>query len=164
MQMRRGFMPNLNQHKGPSVARAPFAARTKRPTQNLIAVVSLCAVAAVSACATVEAVIVAEPGVAFSLPIGKTATINGDGTKVTFTRAEDSRCAIDVTCVWAGEAKIEVTISRPGSPDETAILQLGGEKSSGNLLIRFVGLTPLPRHADGNAPRPYVAELLVNRS
>jgi len=168
MQMHRGFMPNLNQPRGPSVARAPFAAHTKRPARSLIALVSLCAVAAVSACATVEPVVVAEPGVAFSLPIGKTATINGDGTKITFRQVpEDSRCATDVTCVWEGDAKIEVTISRTGSPDETAILSLhapNGEKSSGNLLIRFVGLTPVPRQADGNAPRAYVAELVVNRT
>jgi hypothetical protein len=35
--------------------------------------------------------------------------------------------------------------------------------SSGDLQIRFVGLTPVPRQADGNAPRAYVAQLVVNR-
>ncbi|HMG70540.1 MAG TPA: hypothetical protein VK544_05455 [Gemmatimonadaceae bacterium] len=150
------------------MARAPFAARTRWPARNLIALISLCAIAAASACATVEPVIVAEPGVAFSLPIGKTATINGDGTKITFRRVtQESRCPTDVTCVWAGDATIEVIISRTGSPDDTATITLRtpyGEKSSGNLLIRFVGLTPVPRQADGNAPRAYVAELVVNRT
>jgi hypothetical protein len=37
------------------------------------------------------------------------------------------------------------------------------EASSGDLQIRFVGLTPIPRQADGNAPRAYVAQLVVNR-
>jgi hypothetical protein len=133
------------------------------------ALILLCAVAAASGCATVEPVIVAEPGVAFSVPLGKTATINGDGTKITFTRvAADSRCPTDVTCVWEGEAQIEIRISRTGSPDETTLLRIhagsGGEIASGNLVIRFVGLTPVPRQADGNAPRPYVAELIVNRT
>ena len=142
-------MPNLNQHKR--------------------ALILLCAVAAVSGCATVEPVIVAKPGVAFSLPVGKSATINGNGTKLTFTRVtQDSRCPTDVTCVWEGEAQIEVNISRTGSPDETAILRIRGgngeEKSSGNLVIRFVGLTPVPRQADGNASRAYVAELIVNQT
>lgn len=148
MQMHRGFMPNLNQHNR--------------------ALILLWAVAAASGCATVEPVIVAQPGVAFSLALGKTATINGDGTKITFKRVpEDSRCPTDVTCVWEGDAKIEVTIARTGAPDETAVLSLhspGSEISSGNLLIRFVGLAPVPRQADGNAPRPYVAELVVNRT
>jgi hypothetical protein len=115
-----------------------------------------------------EPVTVAEPGVAFSLAIGKTAAINGSGTKITFKRVpEDSRCPTDVVCVWEGDAKIEVTISRAGSSDETAILSLhapNSEKASGNLLIRFVGLTPVPRHADGDGPRAYVAQLVVNRT
>jgi hypothetical protein len=133
------------------------------------ALILLCAVAAASGCATVEPVIVAEPGVAFSVPLGKTATINGDGTKITFTRvAADSRCPTDVTCVWEGEAQIEIRISRTGSPDETTLLRIhagnGEEITSGNLVIRFVGLKPVPRQADGNAPRAYVAELVVNRT
>ena len=40
---------------------------------------------------------------------------------------------------------------------------LPNEVSSGDLQIRLVGLTPIPRQADGNAPRAYVAQLVVNR-
>lgn len=160
MKTHRGFMPQLEQRKKPSHARALIGAR---------ALISACAiVAALSACAAMEPTIAAEPGVAFSLPVGKTAAINGNGTRITFRLVrEDSRCAADVTCVWEGDAKIEVTIARTGSPDETAILSLhapNNEKSSGNLLIRFVGLTPVPRQADGSAPRAYVAQLVVNRT
>ena len=115
-----------------------------------------------------EPVIVAEPGVAFSLPVGKTAAINGDGTKITFRQVrEDSRCPTDVTCVWEGDAKIEVTIFRNGSPEQTTVLSLhapNDEMMSGNLQIRFVGLTPVPRQADGTAPHAYVAQLIVNRT
>jgi hypothetical protein len=35
--------------------------------------------------------------------------------------------------------------------------------TSGDLQIRFVGLTPVPRQADGSAPRAYVAQLVANR-
>jgi hypothetical protein len=105
--------------------------------------------------------------VAFSLPIGKTAAINGSGTRLTFRLVrEDSRCPTDVTCIWAGDAKIDVTISRNGSSDDTRVLSLtppNNEVSSGDLQIRFVGLTPIPRQADGNAPRADVAQLVVNR-
>jgi hypothetical protein len=130
--------------------------------------IAACAIiAATVGCASMEPV-VAEPGVEFSLPVGKTAAINGDGTKITFRLVrEDSRCPTDVTCVWEGDAKIEVTIHRPGSPDETAILGLHSpntEVRSGSLLIRLVSLAPVPRQADGNAPRPYVARLIVNRT
>ncbi|HEX9083276.1 MAG TPA: hypothetical protein VF836_00945, partial [Gemmatimonadaceae bacterium] len=57
-------------------------------------------IAALSACAAMEPTVAAEPGVAFSLPIGQTAAINGSGARLTFRLVrEDSRCPTDVTCV-----------------------------------------------------------------
>lgn len=153
MRTRRGFTPQLKQRR--------------RPLRSRVFISACAIVAALSACAAMEPTVAAEPGVAFSLPIGKTAAINGSGTRLTFRLVrEDSRCPTDVTCVWAGDAKIEVTISRSGSSDDTRILSLtppNNEVSSGDLQIRFVGLTPVPRQADGNAPRAYVAQLVVNR-
>lgn len=160
MQRHREFMPQLKQHRRSLHARALIAAR---------ALTSACAIiAALSSCAAMEPTIAAEPGVAFSLPVGQTAALNGNGARITFRLVrEDSRCPVDVTCVWAGDAKIEVTISRNGSSDDTKILSLtppNNEASSGDLQIRFVGLTPVPRQADGNAPRAYVAQLVVSRT
>jgi len=114
-----------------------------------------------------EPTIPAEPGVAFELPVGKTAAVNGNGVRITFKQvSEDSRCPTDVTCIWAGDARIELTISRNGSSDDTKILSLSAANSearSGDIQIRFVGLTPVPRQADANKPRAYVAQLVVNR-
>jgi hypothetical protein len=124
-------------------------------------------VAVLASCAAVEPTIAAEPGVAFSLPVGKTAVINGSGTRITFNEVRnDSRCPADVTCVWAGDAEVVVTISRNGSPDDTRILSFSppkNETTSGDLRIRLTDLAPVPRQSDGNAPRAYVARLLVNR-
>jgi hypothetical protein len=129
--------------------------------------ISACAFAAALGCATMEPTIPAEPGVAFELPVGMTATLNGNGARITFKQVlEDSRCPTDVTCVWAGDARIELTISRNGSSDDTKFLSLSppnSEARSGDLQIRFVGLSPVPRQADGNARLPYVAQLVVNR-
>jgi hypothetical protein len=131
------------------------------------ALFSACAFAAALGCATMEPTIPAEPGVAFDLPVGKTAVLNGNEVRITFKRVTgDSRCPTDVTCIWAGDASIELTISRNGSSDDTKILSLSpasSEARSGDLQIRFVGLAPVPRQADGNAPRAYVARLVVNR-
>jgi len=154
--------------------REPHALRAgvyaSNPVGGLIstrALISACAFATALGCATMEPTIPAEPGVAFELPVGKTAALNGNGTRITFKQVkEDSRCPSDVTCVWAGDARIELTISRNGSSDDTKILSLSpanSEARSGDLQIRFVGLTPVPRQADGNAPRAYVAQLVVNR-
>jgi hypothetical protein len=131
------------------------------------AFISACAFAAGAGCATMEPTIPAEPGVAFELPVGKTAAVNGSGARITFKQVkEDSRCPTDVTCIWAGDARIELTISRNGSGDDTKFLTLSpatSEVRSGDLQIRFVGLTPVPRQADGNSPRAYVAQLVVSR-
>lgn len=131
------------------------------------ALVSACALAAALGCATMEPTIPAEPGVAFELPVGKTAALNGSGARITFKQVkEDSRCPTDVTCVWAGDARIELTISRNGSSDDTKFLTLSpanSEARSGDLQIRFVGLAPVPRQADAGAPRAYVAQLVVSR-
>ena len=125
-------------------------------------------VAVLSSCAAVEPTIAAEPGVAFSLPVGKTAVINGSGTRIRFDAVRnDSRCPADVTCIWAGDAEVVVTISRNGSPDDTRILSFippKNETTSGELRIRLADLAPVPRQSDGNAPRAYVAQLVVNRT
>jgi hypothetical protein len=166
--MHRGFMARLKRRE-PRLRRARVAHGFFRdgalisPRALILAFV----LAAGLGCATMEPTIPAEPGVAFELPFGKTAALNGNATRITFKQVkEDSRCPTDVTCVWAGDARIELTISRNGSSDDTKTLSLSpanSEARSGDLQIRFVGLRPVPRQADGNGPRAYVAQLVVNR-
>ena len=127
---------------------------------------AVAAVLAFQACASVENVITAEPGTAFSLPVGKTAAVTGTASRITFTQVrQDSRCPTNVVCVWAGDATIEVTVSRNGAPVESANLTLGPQNSEaqlGDLAVRFVGLAPAPRSPEP-APRRYVAELLIRK-
>lgn len=121
----------------------------------------------VPGCAPVETAIIAEPGTSFTLPVGKTATVKGTDTRLTFREVrEDSRCPTDVTCVWAGDAKILVVISRNGGADETRIMSItppNNETRVDNLRIRFVGLAPVPRQADANIPRSYVGQFVVDK-
>jgi hypothetical protein len=127
--------------------------------------VALIAIAA--GCATVESAVVADPGVAFSLPLGKTATVNGTNVRITFNRvADDSRCPLDVQCVWAGDAKIELTVAGQGGPSDPKVISItppNNEAASGNLRIRLVGLAPAPRQSEPPASRAYVAQLIVTR-
>jgi hypothetical protein len=120
-----------------------------------------------AACAPVETTVVAEPGQAFSLPLGQTAAVKGSDVRLTFKDVRtDSRCPVDVQCVWAGEAKIGVIISGNGTTEETKILSLtpaDSEAKAGSIRIRFVGLTPVPRQADAGTPRAYVAQLVVDQ-
>lgn len=122
-------------------------------------------VAGVLACASVDNVIIAEPGQAFSLPLGRTATVAGSGSRVTFLQVnEDSRCPTSVVCVWEGDARIRVTVSRAGRAEESQTLtlsQASNEARIGDLVVRFVSLKPYPETPDPGTPRAYVAELVV---
>jgi hypothetical protein len=120
-----------------------------------------------AACAPVETAVVAEPGQAFALPLGMTAAVKGSDVRLTFKDVRtDSRCPVDVQCVWAGEAKIGVVVSGTGTTEETKVLSLApadSEARAGNLRIRFVGLAPVPRQADAGTARAYVAQLVVDQ-
>ena len=120
------------------------------------------------ACAPMQTTaVIVEPGVSFTLAPGQAATVRRADTRITFREVrEDSRCPVDVTCVWAGDAKVEVTIARSGAPTETRTLSItppDNEAQVGNLRIRFVGLTPIPRQADGDVPRNYLAEFVAEQ-
>jgi hypothetical protein len=118
-------------------------------------------------CAPIQAAVIVEPGVSFALAPGQTAEVKRADTRLTFRQVrEDSRCPTDVTCVWAGDAKIEVIISRTGVADETRLLSItppNNETRVGNLKIRFVALTPVPRQANAGAPRNYLAEFVAEQ-
>ena len=118
-------------------------------------------------CAPLQTAVIVEPGLSFALAPGQTAEIKRSDTRITFRQVrEDSRCPTDVTCVWEGDAKVEVVIARAGSPDETKLLSIkapNNETRVGNLKIRFVGLTPVPRQADAGAPKNYLAEFVAEQ-
>ena len=120
---------------------------------------------ALHACASVEKSIVAEPGVAFSLHVGETAVVSGTGSRITFKEVtQESRCPTSVTCVWAGDASIDVSVSPDQGAAESRVLTLApssNEARIGDVVIRFVALAPYPSVPGPIAPRRYVAELLI---
>ena len=117
-------------------------------------------------CAPVQTAITVEPGVSFTLAPGQAATVRGTNTRITFKQVrEDSRCPVDVTCVWEGAAKIEIAVAREGTAEETRVLSLrppGNDAQAGQVTIRFVGLSPVPRQAEANRPKKYLAEFVAN--
>src|SRR6476646_1224216 len=89
--------------------------RLPEGTARLFSATSL--MVSVASCATVDTAVVADPGAEFNLAVGKSATISDTDYRITFNRVtEDSRCPVDVQCVWAGDAKIELTIARATVP------------------------------------------------
>jgi hypothetical protein len=128
---------------------------------HLIAAVAIAA----AGCSSVDTAVVASPGVEFSLALGKTAALSGSDFRITFNRVtEDSRCPVDVQCVWAGDAKIELTVSRNSAPGDTRAIGLNppnSEVTVGDLKIRFVSLAPAPRQSEPAESRAYVARLMA---
>src|SRR5690242_20678884 len=90
----------------------------RRPVATLLLILA-------TSCATVDTAVVANPGAEFSLSLGRTAAVTGTPYRITFNRVtEDSRCPVDVTCVWAGDAKIELTIARNSAPADVRVVSL----------------------------------------
>jgi len=108
-------------------------------------------------------------GEPFDLKVAHAVSFPVDGKDLTirFLRVvEDSRCPVDVTCVWEGDAVARFELER-GS--ETASFELHTAASrarfhdAGELRVRLVQLAPARR--SGSAPKSdeYVATLVIER-
>jgi len=112
-----------------------------------------------------EAAGTSQVGQTFELRPGQTARVGSEGLLVGFRGvASDSRCAVDVQCVWAGdaEARIPVTVGRA---DWTSLaLHTGLEPKTAafrNYKITLVELKPAPRSTSRIDNSSYVATLRV---
>ncbi len=110
------------------------------------------------------------------LEIGDTAVIEAGGFAIVMAEVtEDSRCPADVTCVWAGTAKVRIEVRNPGDKSESGIgdliLQLGKIDPevdnvtglSGNYLFELVELEPRPLSTVQIDPSEYIAILTVSK-
>jgi len=181
MKTHREFMPRPRQPNEALQHRATSATRLLNSGRTLLVVrglISACAIIVVlSSCATMGPMVVAEPGVAFLLPMGGIASINGNGTRIKFDHVRnDGRCPADEACgalddrhdsgFYSGRASVLVIISKNGSPDETRILDIApprNETTWDGLRIRLEDLTPEPRSSNGYTPGHYLAQLVVDR-
>ena len=77
---------------------------------------------------------------------------------------EDSRCPTDTNCVWAGNAKIKVRVSKKDR-SEVIILDTNGPKqyatTQDGYSVKLVRLTPVPRSNIRINRNGYVATLEV---
>ena len=105
-----------------------------------------------------------EVGQAFDMKIGETVGV-GD-LRLTFRSVEsDSRCAIDVVCVWAGDAEIALKIEQ-GSQAAVAALHttLEPKKTEWNgYTIALVSVSPSRNSTKDIDPADYRAQLVVTR-
>ena len=94
--------------------------------------------------------------IVFKIALGEAVTA-GDVILKFVEVLEDSRCPKDVVCVWAGQARVHVTVS--GDRITTKKLDLIVTEKDKNILgvfigftFKAVGLTPYP--SSGNTGKP----------
>jgi hypothetical protein len=111
------------------------------------------------------AVVPADLNEKFELPVGDTATINGEGLTIIFTQVtEDSRCPIGVNCFWEGDGEVELVLSKSGYTTQTVTLHTTLTPQAvmyAGYTISLLELAPYPVYPNPIDPNDYVATLLV---
>ena len=105
-------------------------------------------------------------GERFTLHPGESAPIAGTRAKVSFERiVSDNRCAVDVVCIVAGEARASLRLEpEPGRP-EAFLLDTGRNPVAAvaGYRVTLLSVSPVPRSTVSIDPRGYVVELAVTR-
>ena len=97
--------------------------------------------------------------------INKEVTTAG-GLKIAFVElVEDSRCPADVDCVWAGNAKIKVRVTKNGKSKilDLEMVTKGTSPNYGSYLIKLKALTPELRSNVRINRNAYVATIEVKK-
>jgi hypothetical protein len=106
-------------------------------------------------------------GQEFELKINQEATIEGEDLTVAFESVlQDGRCPEGVDCVWAGNAKIKVRLSKQKQTPGAVELNTGLNPKSSSYLdyeIKLVGLNPRPKSEKAVEPNEYKATLIVRK-
>ena len=105
------------------------------------------------------------------MTFGSPPCVARDSTRARFLSvARDSRCPLDVQCVWAGEALVVMGRSTPTArfaPDTLTTnprpgLRPADTLAAAPLRLRLTALDPVPR-TGGERPRRYTATFAVGR-
>jgi hypothetical protein len=104
----------------------------------------------------------------FKIKYGEEVTVKGEGLKLKFdSPVDDSRCPRDVTCIWAGDAKIVISVRRGNGQQSKMELHTNGQfRQAGKYqryVIKLVALDPYPRTSAKGKPSAYVATLLITK-
>jgi len=109
-------------------------------------------------------------GVEFSLRPGQQTSINGEDLTIKFKSvSNDSRCPTDAQCIWAGNAEINVDLTKTGNPSSTIQLNTAGstdlpnEANYLNYTIRITELQPYPKVDSTIAQADYMAKFIVSK-
>jgi len=105
----------------------------------------------------------------FSIRVGETAELASPRARVTFVEVvADSRCAVDVQCVWEGDAALVFELDVAGGPiaRDTLHTSAAGEAQSKSMTLGKVRITlravaPQPRSDTPTRAEDYLATLIA---
>ena len=102
------------------------------------------------------------------LAIGEAVRVEELGLELSLRAVEaDSRCPSDVTCVWAGDAVVQVAVTPSNGEAQTFQLHTQLEPRSvtiGEARVELLDLAPYPKSSTRTEPRAYRATLRVGRA
>ena len=107
-------------------------------------------------------------GEQFYIKVGQTESINSENIKIKLLEVtNDSRCASDVVCIWAGEVKavLNVSINNKDMGDTTLTLGAGNDDQSieniGGYSIKVLAVNPYPVSTHKIEQSEYIVTLIV---
>ncbi len=103
----------------------------------------------------------------FEIKLGQEVWIKKEGLKVSFSNVtEDSRCPTGVDCIWAGNGKVVLKLSKVRKRTAWMNLNTGVDPKQDDYRgyeIKLVSLNPYPKKDAKIKKRDYVATLVVSR-
>ena len=119
----------------------------------------------VTACAS--APLTVSPETDFTLRVNELATLAGTNISVRVDSVvSDSRCPVDVQCVWAGNAAVWLLLRADTEPGTTASVNTTVEPRTASFsgrTITLVGLEPAPRQGQTIGQGDYRVRLRFNQ-
>ena len=114
-----------------------------------------------------DAIVCAALGEEFDLRVEDTAYITGTDLSVRVNGVpEDSRCPSDVTCVWAGNARVWLTLREGSRRDSTSVNSTLEPHAATRFgyTVRLIDVRPLKVSGQEVRPSDYIIRLVVTRA
>jgi hypothetical protein len=144
--------------------RALYVARTLLPAAFLLALLGACEGTAPTVNASVYGV---GTDTVFFLRVGEEVRSPDTVMRIGFAGVRnDSRCPVDVVCIWAGDAAVEIGVAFGMGPTVPYVLHTALEPRGvelGNCRITLVEVRPAPVSTSSIPQDQYVAGLRLER-
>ena len=103
----------------------------------------------------------------FDLKLGQSVVVGAERLKINFDSVvQDSRCPEGATCVWAGNAKIALTLRKGSGKSSSVELNTNLNPKQTSYLgyeIKLTALRPHPKVNTSIDKKSYVATLIVSK-